>query len=223
MIRNIVFDMGNVLLDWNPRERLKTMGFSGEHQDILFEEVFHSPEWVLLDAGRIGIPEMEKRVCERMAYHIRKGLYPVPEEEIPELFEEVRYVMDHPADLVLPVEEMQFLPAALKESGYRCYLLTNASVLFRDYQYKIPAFLPLEGIFVSAEHKMLKPDLEIYEALLKEFDLQREETLFIDDNPANISGGIACGIEGIVFTGDVRRLLADLERFGVTVQGGKNE
>ena len=97
MIRNVIFDMGNVLLDWNPKERLKEMNFSAVHQKIVFEELFRSPEWILLDAGRIEIPEAISRVEDRLTYHVQEGFYPVKEEEIPTLKEEIRYVMDHPS------------------------------------------------------------------------------------------------------------------------------
>ena len=217
MIRNVIFDMGNVLLDWNPKERLKEMNFSAVHQKVVFEELFRSPEWILLDAGRIEIPEAISRVEDRLAYHVQEGFYPVKEEEIPKLKEEIRYVMDHPRDLVRPEEKIQFLPKALKEAGYRCYLLTNASTLFRAYEDKIPAFKAMDGIFVSAEHRMLKPDLEIYHAMLREFGLKTEESVFIDDNSANIAGAISCGMSGIVYLDDVDKLLIDLKRLEVVI------
>ena len=112
---------------------------------------------------------------------------------------------------------MQFLPKALKEAGYHCYLLTNASVLFREYEDRIPAFQAMDGIFVSAEHKMLKPDREIYETMLAEFGLKAEESIFIDDMPVNVAGAIFCGMKGIVYKDDVDQLLADLKWYGVAV------
>ena len=219
MIRNVIFDMGNVLLDWNPKARLKEMNISEAHQQVVFEELFHSPEWILLDAGRIEIPEAISRVEERLSYHVQQGFYPVKEEEIPDLQEEVRYVMDHPRDLVRPEEKIAFLPKALKEAGYRCYLLTNASVLFRKFEDKIPAFRQMDGIYVSAEHQMLKPDLEIFHSMLQEFDLKAEESVFIDDNNANIAGGMSCGMGGIVYLDDVDKLLIDLKQYGINVGG----
>ena len=217
MIRNVIFDMGNVLLDWDPKTRLSQMGFSEIHQKVLYEEIFRTIEWSMLDAGKIEVDEAVRKMCERLAFHVKCGFYPFTEEEIPQLVKEVKYVMDHPKDLVRPEKETQFLPQALKDAGYHCYLLTNASVLFRDYQSEIPAFLAMEGIFVSAEHRMLKPDREIYEAMLSEFALKAEESVFIDDMPINVAGAIFCGMEGVVYKADVGRLLTDLGRLGVTI------
>ena len=76
----------------------------------------------------------------------------------------------------------------------------------------------MDGLFVSAEHQMLKPEPEIYLALLAEFGLKASETLFIDDNPVNIAGGIMNDIEGIVYRGDVKELISELKRFHVELQ-----
>ena len=107
---------------------------------------------------------------------------------------------------------------ALKDAGYGVYLLTNAGIVFREYEGAIPAFKAMDGLFVSAEHQMLKPEPEIYLALLAEFGLKASETLFIDDNPVNIAGGIMNGIEGIVYRGDVKELISELKRFHVELQ-----
>lgn len=217
MIRNIVFDMGNVLLDWDPRSRIRELKIPEGHQAIIFKELFCSPEWVMFDAGKIDQAGVVARTQQRLEDHVRAGFYQAEAEEIPSMKEEIQWIMDHPAELVRPIEEMQFLPGALEAKGYHTFLLTNASVLFRKYEHKIPSFRDLEGIFVSGEHRMLKPDAQIYEALLSKFGLKAEETLFIDDNPANVAGGIICGIEGIVFENDVDKLIKDLKRFGVEI------
>ena len=64
---------------------------------------------------------------------------------------------------------------------------------------------------------MLKPDLEIYHAMLREFGLKAEESVFIDDNSANIAGAISCGMSGIVYLDDVDKLLIDLKRLEVVI------
>ena len=117
MIRNVIFDMGNVLLDWDPKTRLSQMGFSEIHQKVLYEEIFRTIEWSMLDAGKIEVDEAVRKMCERLAFHVKCGFYPVTEEEIPQLVKEVKYVMDHPKDLVRPEKETQFLPQALKDAG----------------------------------------------------------------------------------------------------------
>ena len=80
MIRNVIFDMGNVLLDWDPKTRLSEMDFSKIHQEVLYEEIFRTIEWSMLDAGKIEVDEAVRRMCERLAFHVKRGFYPVTEE-----------------------------------------------------------------------------------------------------------------------------------------------
>lgn len=225
MIKNIVFDMGNVLTEWNPGEMLKEMGIPEGIDAIVRHELFESPEWIMLDAGKIQAQHALERIFDRLQYHLESGFYPdasqIPleaGENLREVLEaNIQFAMENWTNYKKPLPETQFLPETLKEAGYQVYLLTNAGIVFRKYEGTIPAFRAMDGIFVSAEHQMLKPDQEIYLALLSEFNLNASETLFIDDNPVNVAGGIMTGIEGIVYRGNVNELISELKRFGVCV------
>ena len=97
MIRNIVFDMGNVLLDWDPRSRIRELKIPEGHQAIIFKELFCSPEWVMFDAGKIDQAGVVARTQQRLEDHVRAGFYQAEVEEIPSMKEEIQWIMDHPA------------------------------------------------------------------------------------------------------------------------------
>ena len=71
---------------------------------------------------------------------------------------------------------------------------------------------------VSAEERLLKPQHEIFEALLSRFGLKAEECFFVDDAPANVEGAMEAGLSGTVFYGDVARLRRELRKAGIPVE-----
>ena len=94
-----------------------------------------------------------------------------------------------------------------KAKGYGLYVLSNASDEFYKY---FPKFLPLDffdGVFVSADYLMLKPDLEIYRKFLDTYGLVGSECLFIDDREANVSAAIESGINAVRFNGDFEEII----------------
>lgn len=96
---------------------------------------------------------------------------------------------------------MQELVEELKNRGYRLYGLTNWSAeTFPLVKDNYPVFRLLDGIVVSGEEKIAKPDPGIFRILLQRYGLKPEECLFIDDNPGNVSTGESLGIRGLVFT-----------------------
>lgn len=105
----------------------------------------------------------------------------------------------------------------LKGKGYGIYLLSNASLALRSYFPRIPGAECFDGLLVSSEEKLLKPQHEIYETFLARFSLKPETCFFVDDMPVNVEGAGQVGIRGTVFRGDVSRLRRDLRAAGVTV------
>ena len=112
------------------------------------------------------------------------------------------------------VEELKII--RLKKAGYKTYLLSNASPRFFDVYQNYPAICQLDGFFISALYKLIKPQPEIYEAFCKKFDVKPEECFFIDDMKANIEGAKAYGMQGFVFdTKDLSGLEKKLNALGV--------
>lgn len=201
MIRNVVFDMGQVMIRWTPEILLARMDLTPEDTEILRREVFGNTEWMKLDRGTISEESALGSVC----YRLPKHLHPYAKVLVEDWWKE----------RLIPVPGMAELARELKENGYGIYLLSNANLRLRTYFPRIPGSEYFDGIFVSAEHKLLKPQHEIYEAFLETFSLTPESCFFVDDSPANVEGAERVGICGTVFHGDVLRLRRELQAAGV--------
>ena len=203
MIRNIVFDMGQVLIRWRPEEILEHFDLTGEEKTMLLQELFWSPEWIQQDRGVLTEGEMIERVSARLP----ESLHAAVEEVIK------AWHVWH----LTPMPGMAELVRRLKAQGYGIYLLSNASTALRGYFPRIPGSECFDGLMVSAEEKLLKPQHEIYERLYDRFGLEPGQCVFIDDSPANIEGAMLTGMQGIVFRGDTERLRRELRALGIMV------
>lgn len=119
-----------------------------------------------------------------------------------------------------PFPEMYDLILELKANGYKTYLLSNAGFDFYEYSPHKPAIALMDGKIISCEHKVLKPEKEIYEILFNTYSLDPSECIFIDDVAENIEGGKKCGMDGIVFSPsfeDVSVLREKLRNKGIKI------
>lgn len=203
MIKNIVFDMGNVLIRWDPAGLIARLGVTGADAKALLREVFCDQEWTGLDRGRLSEEEAADAFRERLPEHLHPYL--------PRLI----YWWKEP---MWPVEGMAELVGELKAAGYGIYLCSNATSALHSYFPRIPGSEHFDGLLVSADWKLLKPQHEIFELLYKTFALDPAECFFIDDYPPNIDGAIVTGMSGAVYDGDLRRLRHDLRRAGIAVK-----
>ena len=191
MIKNIVFDMGQVMIRWQPEYYLGQGNFSEEDKTKLLQEVFRSVEWVQMDRGSL---------CEAEAYEKITARLP---ERLHDAAGKLIGMWDRP---ILEIDGMYELVAELKEMGYGIYLLSNASIRQHDYWPKIPGWQFFDGKVISADEKVMKPHPDYYRIALKRLDLKPEECFFIDDNTMNIEAARCCGMAGTVFRGDMNRL-----------------
>ena len=202
MIRNILFDMGNVLIHFDRKVFLDRLEVSEEEKQLLLREVFLSVEWVQMDRGTLREETAEPLMCQRLPEHLHGAVHSLVS------------LWDEP---MLPVAGMAELVEELKNNGYGIYLLSNASIRQHDYWSKIPGWQFFDGKVISADEKVMKPHPDYYRMALERFDLKPEECFFIDDVPANIEGALYCGIPGTVFHKDVALLRRHLRSAGVTV------
>lgn len=197
MIKNIIFDMGGVLIDYNPEKTLYGL-FDKETADILLKEIFRNPFWADKDRGIIMPAEIMQKVKNR-----------IPEA----VFEKVSEMVDNFYPYMPPFEKMYGFVEMLKSKGYGIYLLSNASPDFHERRSGIPALSLFDGVIISADYKLLKPEKEIYEKLYETFSLKPEECFFIDDVQANIDGAKATGMDGhCYYHGDLDILKRDMEQ-----------
>ena len=203
MIRNVVFDMGGVLIAWDPARIAARLDLEEEDARLLEREIFRSVEWVSLDRGTLTETQALERFCARLP----ERLHPSAERCV--------YWWKEP---LWPVEGMAALIGELKELGFGVYLLSNATSALHTYFPRIPGAALFDGKLVSADWKLLKPQHEIYEQFFSLHGLQPETCFFIDDAPVNIEGASRVGLWGTVFYGDLPRLRRELRAVGIPVK-----
>lgn len=204
MIRNIVFDMGQVLIRFDRDYFISCLGVEGDDARLLLREVFLSLEWSRMDWGSLTDKEAAQSVCARLP------------ERLHEAARRLVTMWDRP---ILPVEGMYHLIEELKNAGYGIYLLSNASVRQHEYWPRVPCAKFFDGTLISCDVGCIKPERAIYEAFLGKFGLKAEECLFVDDMSMNVEGGCRCGMRGIVFHGDAEELRQKLLKEGIQLAG----
>lgn len=191
-MKNIIFDMGNVLLTYDPEVCLNHIVEKEEDRALIRRELFEGPEWVQGDLGELTDEERFNGVSKR-----------VPER----LHEELRRCTVEWDMCMYPVKQAREFCDYLKKSGFGIYVLSNASSSFYRYFPRFAPFDYFDGIVVSCDIHIIKPDIRIYQHLLKKYNLRADECFFIDDLEANIEGARNAGIDGAVFEGDFWRLI----------------
>lgn len=201
MIKNIVFDMGKVLLNYDPRRVTGHFIYDEAERMSVETAVFISPEWLLLDMGVISDGEGLARMQSRLA--------------TPHAREMAKLCMDHWHEYCMwEIDGMREVVKSLKDRGFGIYLCSNASLrMLSCYQDVIPGIECFDGVLFSAEVQCMKPQKEMYHHLFERFQLQPEECFFIDDLQLNIDGAKACGMDGYCFAdGNVERLKEVLDQ-----------
>ena len=200
-IKNIVFDFGGVLIDWNPRYLYRSyFGGDEERMEWFLQNVCTYPWNIQMDGGK----PFAEGVAELTAQH-------------PEWAEAIGIYHTRWAEMIGgEVEGTASLIKRLKAAGYRVFGLTNWSMetypLIRD-NYEV--FSLFEGVVVSGEEHLLKPDGKIYRCLLERYSLEAAESVFLDDNADNVAGAEAVGMEAVRFV-DAQQAEAELKsRFGI--------
>jgi 2-haloacid dehalogenase len=193
----VVFDLGGVLIDWNPRYLYRTL-FDDEAEMEAFLAEVTTQEWnAQQDAGR---PWSE--AVEALA-----ALHPGRRELIE------AYWHRWPETLGGPIQGTVDILAELRSRGVRTYALSNWSAeTFPLARPRFPFLEWFDGILISGEAKLIKPDPRIFAHLLEKFGLEARSTVFIDDSVTNIHAASEAGLIAIRFTDppDLRRELAEL-------------
>jgi len=181
---NVVFDLGGVLLDWNPNKIIKAVIPNAERHRRIHAGVFEHPDWHELDRG---VMDPAKAID---AWVERAGL---TKNEATALVDQI------PRSLV-PIPETQDLLQRLSASDTRLFCLSNMHTRSIDYIEKTYSFWKLfSGTVISCRIHVNKPDHRIYQHLLKTCGLTAEETVFIDDTADNVEAAKKLGIAGIQF------------------------
>ncbi len=195
----VVFDIGGVLLDWDPRR--------------LYRKLFDDEA------------EMDRFLAEvcTMEWHHAHDLGVSPEETSPPLIAAHPQYAEHIWAWTQRSEEMVGVPIegsveilrALKAAGVPCYALTNMETwTFPDRRERYPFLRELDGALVSGFEGVAKPDPRVFELLLERFELTAAKTLFVDDSRANVEAARSVGLQAIEFESPAR-LREALEHAGL--------
>lgn len=180
-MKHIIFDIGNVLLAFQPQAFLQKH-FAPSVVDDLMAMVFGSAEWEALDMGTMMTNDAILALANKH----------------PRCRDEIAFVLENWTHMLTPLEQNVAIAQELKRSGYALYLLSNfhkeawETVLAR-YDF----FRLFDGRVISCYEHCTKPDPKIYRLLLKRYQLHAGDSLFIDDMPANIQAAEAAGLHGL--------------------------
>ena len=201
MIKNIIFDVGKVLIDWNPLNTMKELGFNDDEITQINLAIYESGAWQEEDRGLISHEDM----------------YDYLASKCPPLADKIRLFYDHATDSVKLMPYTHEWLMSLHKAGYKLYILSNFGEFAWNRAISLGAidFLDMvDGKVVSYEIKHVKPEPEIFKELLSRYNLNADECVFIDDSPVNVSGAIENGIPAIIFTG-YEEAIAKLREMGV--------
>lgn len=202
MIKNIIFDIGNVLMPFGYRPFFESFGYDEETVERLSKATAQSPDWNELDRGVLSYEEVLRRFVENDSQL---------EEIIQRVFADLHGILG-----VYDYTESWI--KQLKEAGYGVYYLSNFFQKADEDCKDLMGFLELtDGGILSYKDKVTKPDRQIYELLLERFGLKAEECVFLDDTKKNIDGARAVGIHGILFH-DREQAVAELQKLGVKTE-----
>lgn len=200
MYKNILFDMGNVIMDFSPDYILSMYTKDVKLINFLKYKILYTVAWARSDKGELT----EKGIYDETI----KGL----DEKYHSIAKEVIYGW---YNYKTESKEIYELMKELKNKGYRLFLCSNAAESFHKYEDKIEAFKLLEAKVVSADIRQVKPDKEFFEYLLNTYRLKPEECFFIDDLAVNVKGAYECGIDGYQYNGNAGLLRKFMERVGI--------
>lgn len=202
MIKNIVFDMGNVLLEWVPENIVKRFVDDPDRIEKLAKTIFESEMWHKYDTNEVTEEDIRKYAKEELGKDY--------EEDIDEVLDNWQYC--------LPVQDrMSRLVKYFHHKGFGVYMLTNANEKFVEIKRDLHVLKYMDGYLASYEVNCAKPQEKFYKTFLNKFGLNAEECLFIDDLVANCDGARAVGMTAVLFDGVYDHLIGGLKYYGLEV------
>lgn len=178
MLKNIVFDLGNVLVKFDSNELIYSF-FNKRQEEV--KSFYFDSLWNEYDQGLYSVEEM-----------IEKGVKQFPELEL-----SIKKLMYHWTEFVIPLKDNVAYIKDLKQLGYNVYILSNIPEDDTKYLRSLGVFDNIDGGVFSYEYKKIKPDPEIFNILLEKYNLKASECLFLDDRKENVESASNLGFETI--------------------------
>lgn len=196
-IKNIVFDVGDVLVDFCYKNYMRNLGFPEDVVELFTENMIMSNHWNELDMGMIN---------DSTAKEIFKKEIPGHDEEIERFWDNIEYIVEE-------YDYAEELIRSIKYAGYKVYILSNYPVELSNMHWPKFRFLKYaDGKIISGFEKVAKPDIRIYKLLEERYGLKLEECLFVDDRQINIDGAKSAGMKAVLFE-NLEKLKDDLARY----------
>lgn len=186
MIKNIIFDLGNVLISFKPAEYFENKDYPETIKSKILPDIFSSSEWLMLDNGDITTQEAIASISTHSS--LKR--------------EEIAHIFNLRTEMMFPLDQNVRLLPGLKKQGFKLYFLSNFPLdIFEEIRSGYFFFGYFDGGVISSEVKFSKPDRRIYEILLKNYSLAPEECLFIDDVEINVRVAEGLGMKGLITFG----------------------
>lgn len=186
MIKNIIFDLGNVLISFRPSEYFDKNNYPETIKSKILADIFASKEWFMLDEGEITTKEAINSIAQKSSLNKK----------------EIAHIFNLRTDIIFPIDSNVKLLPELKKRGFRLYYLSNFPLdIFDEVKDGYFFFRYFEGGLISAAVKSSKPKIRIYEILLEKYLLKSEECLYIDDIEINVKTAESLGMKGIFTMG----------------------
>lgn len=203
MIKNVIFDVGKVLVAFDWERVFAELGIMGRAVDIMADATVCSPEWNEFDRGVIPDEEL-------LAGFIAHA---------PQYEDKIRAFYDDLGRTIRQYDYSRTWIRGLEAAGYRTYLLSNfPDRIYRQAGEELSFVRDVSGAVFSYTVKTVKPESEIYEILLERYQLMPEECVFIDDRPENLETARNLGMETVLFT-SYEQAVEALRRLGVETEG----
>ena len=185
MIKNIIFDLGNVLISFKPSQYFDKNNYPQTIKAKILADIFGSKEWLMLDNGEITTRKAIDSISERSSLNK----------------DEIAHIFNLRTDIIFPLDSNIKLLPDLKKQGLSLYYLSNFPTdIFDEVKEGYFFFRYFDGGIFSAAVKSSKPESRIYEILLERYFLKAEECLYVDDIEINVKTAESLGMKGI-FTG----------------------
>ena len=199
MIKNIILDVGRVLVSWEWEPVFERLGFDAETQKRVAEATVYAPEWSEFDRSVRSDAEILQSL-------IRNA---------PEYEEPIRQFWKHIDETIVPYPYAMEFVKCFKDRGYQVYILSNYSrYTYHKTQEALKVTELADGRIFSFQVGCIKPEARIYQLLLERYHLVPEECLFMDDSPVNIKAADALGIQTLLFS-DYDQVQKQLKKMGI--------
>ena len=195
MIKNLVFDLGNVLIEWNSEKILTYFEPEKERRQVLRQAIFESGVWHKTDKGELSL----KEACEEVLAQLDVSYHSA-----------IKNIFYHWYEVVYVYSGLQERIRLWSDQGYRIYILSTTCEIFYHIEKAglLPIYPLLSGYILSSEVGVVKPEAEIYQKLLKKYNLNPVESVFIDDIQANLDTAAELGFETILSTSETENIRA---------------